>query len=111
MHDPIAWSEQILCSTPERAALQRLHDLGLHDSLRLFDESAGHYSWWDYRMGGFRRNLGLRIDPRLNEQNHGIISTPDSRVTVRVMKTNEELVIAARNQIAELQAKAGGGGR
>jgi exodeoxyribonuclease-3 len=62
VHDPAAWREQILCSTPERAALKRMHDLGLHDSFRLFDDAPGHYSWWDYRMGGFRRNLGLRID-------------------------------------------------
>ena len=62
VHDPLAWHEQILCSTPERDALRRIIDLGLYDSFRLFDDSAGHYSWWDYRQAGFRRNLGLRID-------------------------------------------------
>lgn len=62
VYDPVAWHEQILCSTPERAALKSLFDLGLHDSFRLFESGAGHYSWWDYRQAGFRRNLGLRID-------------------------------------------------
>ncbi len=62
VHDPAIWHEQILCSTPERDALKALLALGLHDSFRLFDASAGHYSWWDYRQAGFRRNLGLRID-------------------------------------------------
>jgi exodeoxyribonuclease-3 len=62
VHDPAAWHEQILCSTPERAALKSLLDLGFHDSFRLFEEAGGHYSWWDYRQAGFRRNLGLRID-------------------------------------------------
>jgi exodeoxyribonuclease-3 len=62
VHDPVAWHEQILCSTPERQALQRLLDVGLHDSFRLFNPEPGHYSWWDYRAAGFRRNLGLRID-------------------------------------------------
>ncbi|MEO7013492.1 MAG: exodeoxyribonuclease III [Dokdonella sp.] len=62
VHDPLAWHEQILCSTPERDALRRLLDLGLTDSFRRFDESAGKYSWWDYRQAGFRRDLGLRID-------------------------------------------------
>jgi acetate kinase len=38
--------------------------------------------------------LGLRLDPELNEKNAPIISTQDSRVAVRVMKTNEELMIA-----------------
>jgi len=62
VHDPLAWHEQVLCSTPERLALARLHALGLHDSFRLFEEDGGRYSWWDYRQGAFRRNLGLRID-------------------------------------------------
>ncbi len=62
VHDPAAWHEQILCSTPERAALKSLMDLGLHDSFRLFEDAGGHYSWWDYRQAAFRRNLGLRID-------------------------------------------------
>lgn len=62
VHDPQAWHEKILCSTPERDALKGMFDLGLHDSFRLFDSEAGQYSWWDYRQAAFRRNLGLRID-------------------------------------------------
>lgn len=62
VHDPAAWRDQILCSEPERAALRRLLDLGLHDSFRLHHDEAGQFSWWDYRAAGFRRNLGLRID-------------------------------------------------
>ena len=62
VHDPQAWKEKILCSTPEREALQRLVDLGLVDVFRQFDQPEKSFSWWDYRMNGFRRNLGLRID-------------------------------------------------
>ncbi len=62
VHDPVAWEDQILCSKPERRALQELLSLGLHDSFRLHQQDAGHFSWWDYRAAGFRRNLGLRID-------------------------------------------------
>jgi exodeoxyribonuclease-3 len=62
VHDPALWHEQVLCSTPERAALARLTALGLHDSFRLLHPQGGHYSWWDYRQGAFRRNLGVRID-------------------------------------------------
>jgi exodeoxyribonuclease-3 len=62
VHDPKRWREKVLCSTPEREALQGLLDLGLHDSFRLFHQDTGHYSWWDYRAAGLRRNLGLRID-------------------------------------------------
>ncbi len=62
VHDADAWRDQILCSAPERAALQNLLALGLDDSFRVFESAGGHYSWWDYRQGGFRRNMGLRID-------------------------------------------------
>lgn len=62
VHDPQAWHERILCSTPERDALKAMLDIGLHDTLRLFDEQPGTYSWWDYRQAAFRRNMGLRID-------------------------------------------------
>jgi exodeoxyribonuclease-3 len=63
VHDPVVWNnDSILTSTAERAALNKLLALGLHDSFRLHSDEAGVFSWWDYRMGGFRRNLGLRID-------------------------------------------------
>jgi len=61
-HDPAAWHEEVLCSTPEREALQKLLALGLHDSFRLLHAEGGLYSWWDYRAARFRRNAGLRID-------------------------------------------------
>ena len=62
VYDPLAWGEDILCSSAERAALQAITTLGLHDSFRLFQPEAGHFSWWDYRQAAFRRNMGLRID-------------------------------------------------
>ena len=37
-------------------------DAGLADTYRLTEQPANEYSWWDYRMNGFKRNLGLRID-------------------------------------------------
>jgi len=62
VHDPKAWEGHVLCSEPERAALKRLVDLGLKDSFRLFPQPEKSFSWWDYRMNGFKRNFGLRID-------------------------------------------------
>ena len=62
VYDPEAWHERILCSTPERQALQKIIDLGLVDTFRLFDQPEKSYSWWDYRAAAFRRNHGLRID-------------------------------------------------
>jgi acetate kinase len=40
------------------------------------------------------QRLGISIDARLNERGEGLISAADSTVPVRVMKTNEEVVIA-----------------
>ena len=61
-HDPAAWVGQVLVSPPEREAFQKLIALGLHDSFRLFEQPEKSFSWWDYRMMGFRRNFGMRID-------------------------------------------------
>jgi exodeoxyribonuclease III len=62
VHDPAAWAGSVHVSEPERRALRTLLDLGLVDVFRCFEQPAGTYSWWDYRMLAFRRNHGLRID-------------------------------------------------
>ena len=62
VHDPKAWEGQILCSPKEREAFRKLLALGLKDSFRMFTQPAKSFTWWDYRMNGFKRNLGLRID-------------------------------------------------
>lgn len=61
-HDPAAWIGQILVSPREREAFEKLTQLGLHDSFRLFEQPEKSFTWWDYRMMGFRRNFGMRID-------------------------------------------------
>ena len=38
--------------------------------------------------------LGIRLETKANSRNAGIISAPDSKVSVRVIKTNEELIVA-----------------
>ena len=62
VYDPVAWGDAILCSPPERAGFTRLLQCGLVDAFRLFDQPDQSYSWWDYRMLGFQKNRGLRID-------------------------------------------------
>ncbi|HCX33248.1 MAG TPA: exodeoxyribonuclease III [Rhodocyclaceae bacterium] len=62
VHDPKAWEGQVLCSEPERAAFRALTALGFADGFRLFEQPERAFTWWDYRMAAFRRNLGLRID-------------------------------------------------
>ena len=61
-HNPAAWIGQVLVSKPERDAFEKLLKLGLHDSFRLFEQEEKSFTWWDYRMMGFRRNFGMRID-------------------------------------------------
>ena len=62
VYDPKAWGDQILCSPKEREAFRKLLALGLKDSFRMFTQPDKSFTWWDYRMNGFKRNLGLRID-------------------------------------------------
>jgi len=62
VHDPEAWKDSVLVSEPERDRFRALLALGLKDSFRLFEQPEKTFSWWDYRMMGFRRNHGLRID-------------------------------------------------
>jgi exodeoxyribonuclease-3 len=69
VYDPAAWAGNVLCSEPERAAFRALTGLGLADAFRLFEQPEKVYSWWDYRMMAFRRNMGLRID-------HILLSAP-----------------------------------
>jgi exodeoxyribonuclease-3 len=62
VHDPKYWEGKVLFSEREKAAFNELVALGLCDSFRLFEQAEKSYTWWDYRMNGFKRNLGLRID-------------------------------------------------
>ena len=60
--DPKGWEGNILVSPQERQAFKNLLSLGLSDSFRLFEQPEKRYTWWDYRMLGFQKNHGLRID-------------------------------------------------
>lgn len=62
VYDPQAWEGNVLVSPQERQAFCELLKLGLKDSFRLFEQPEKSFSWWDYRLNAFRRNLGLRID-------------------------------------------------
>ena len=68
LYDPEAWRDKILCSKPERAALAKIMESGLHDAFRKFHEEAGLYTWWDFRTRGFQRGNGMRIDHFLVSQ-------------------------------------------
>jgi exodeoxyribonuclease-3 len=68
VHDPVAWQGKIHFSDPERNAYQEILELGFSDCFRLHPQPDAAYSWWDYRLNAFQRNLGLRIDHILASQ-------------------------------------------
>lgn len=60
--DPVGLKDTIHHTVEERAHFKALLTLGLTDAYRLFEQPEKSYSWWDYRMLGFQKNRGLRID-------------------------------------------------
>jgi exodeoxyribonuclease-3 len=46
----------------ERAGFQAFVDAGFIDTLRLFREGNGHYTWWSHYARSRERNVGWRID-------------------------------------------------
>jgi len=68
VHDPALWVGQIMCSELERACLARLCEWGLVDSFRAKHPQLQAFTWWDYRLLGFPKNRGLRIDHLLVTQ-------------------------------------------
>lgn len=60
--DPEGLRETIHHTTEERDHFRKLVALGLCDSFRLFEQPEKSFSWWDYRMLGYPKNRGLRID-------------------------------------------------
>ena len=61
-YDPVGLADTIHHTREERAHFQALLSLGLTDAFRMFEQPEKSYSWWDYRMLGFQKNRGLRID-------------------------------------------------
>jgi exodeoxyribonuclease-3 len=82
VYDPVAWKEHIHCSAGERAALTDLLSVGFIDTHRMHDQSAGVFSWWDYRELSFARNKGLRIDL--------IYATPPAASLCRSVKVDRD---------------------
>jgi len=60
--NPESWKDTVLCHPDAREALARIAASGFEDAFRRVRPEPGLYSWWDYRMLGFPKNDGLRID-------------------------------------------------
>ncbi|MBK8252739.1 MAG: exodeoxyribonuclease III [Polyangiaceae bacterium] len=62
VHNTKKWDQSVLFHETVRARLRDVMSIGLTDSFRHFHPDAKEFSWWDYRLGAFKRNWGLRID-------------------------------------------------
>jgi exodeoxyribonuclease-3 len=72
VRNPEKWEGSVLFHPEARAALENVRAWGLADAFRLHHQEGGAYSWWDYRMLGFPKDDGLRID-------HVLLSEPLAR--------------------------------
>ena len=80
---PDEWKDSVLCHSKVREELASLCAWGLHDTVRKHNPAGGVFSWWDYRMLGFPKNNGLRID-------HILVTEPLSRVCTSAVVDRDE---------------------
>lgn len=66
----------------ERGRLLDLLDVGLTDAFRAVRPDDQGFTWWDYRMGSFRRGWGMRIDYALTSR-HLVVVAADIDTTFR----------------------------
>lgn len=64
-HDPKAWKDDALFQPESRAALRRIHHLGLTDAFRACHAETHQYTFWDYQGGAWVKDHGIRIDHML----------------------------------------------
>lgn len=62
IYDPARWRRRTHASPPERHGFASLLDAGLRDVFRERCADPGLYTWWNYRVGAYQANQGLRID-------------------------------------------------
>jgi exodeoxyribonuclease III len=71
----------------ERSRLAALLDLGLTDAYREVGPDDEGFTWWDYRMGAFRRGMGMRIDYALSSHH---LEVRSAAVDTTFRRNNEQ---------------------
>lgn len=80
---PDEWRNTVLCLPEVRRAFERLIEWGLVDVVRKHHPDGGVYSYWDYRMLGFQKGNGIRID-------HVLATAPLANVCVSAAVDRDE---------------------
>jgi acetate kinase len=94
VHGEAALAVEIFCYQARKFIGALAAALGGVDTLVFTGGIGEHSSAIRSRICASLGFLGVRLDPDSNEKSSAVISARDSRVTVRVLETNEELMIA-----------------
>ena len=62
IHNPISNKNSSGFLPDERAWMDKFTKSGFIDTFRYFDDSPHKYTWWSYRAGARKKNLGWRLD-------------------------------------------------
>jgi exodeoxyribonuclease III len=62
IHNPVSNKNSPGFLPEERAWLSEFMNNGFIDTFRFFNQTPHHYTWWSYRAGARKKNLGWRID-------------------------------------------------
>ncbi|MEM7161760.1 MAG: exodeoxyribonuclease III [Bacteroidota bacterium] len=69
IHNPVSNKNSSGFLPEERAWMDKFTESGFIDSFRHFNQDPHNYSWWSYRAGARKKNLGWRIDYIMATQN------------------------------------------
>ncbi|MFB0554513.1 MAG: exodeoxyribonuclease III [Phycisphaerae bacterium] len=62
VYDPVNLSGHVCYHPQARKAFENVVQWGFVDVFRMHYREAGQYTFWDYRLNSFERNLGWRLD-------------------------------------------------
>ena len=60
--DPEAWRDDALFRMETRQKFRSILNLGYTEAFRALHSELGRYSFWDYQMGAWQKDYGIRID-------------------------------------------------